>query len=131
MKSHDWNGIECIAILVVHCDINKTKKVEHLEQNQERYIRKYAKANNIKVVDVIHSKGLGQYEVNRFFNKAVEIIRSGKAQGIIAVNMLSIASNLEDVYLKVGKVRSAGGEMFTVDEGRLKLNIQRRNQHGK
>ena len=129
MKNNKLQALECIAFLVVKCDIQQTEKVERLENRQEQYIRRYAKAHGIKVVGVVHSRGLGQLDINRQFNSMVELIRRGKVEGIIAVNMLAFSVNLPDAYLKVGKVRSAGGVMVTVDEGRLELNIRRRNQN--
>ena len=121
----DWkgHGIECLAIVAVKCDMHKVEQVEKLEKRQEMYIRKYAKAHRIKIVGVLHGKGQGQSEINKKFLWAVEMVRKGKVQGIIAVNMRIFSADLEDVYRKVGKVRAAGGEMITVDEGRLRLNI--------
>jgi hypothetical protein len=34
-----------------------------------------------------------------------------------------ISQNLQDAYSKVGQMIAAGGKVFTVDEGELKLNI--------
>lgn len=117
--------IECIAIIVVKCDMQNTEQVAKLEHRQEAYIRKYAKAHGVKIVGVLYGRGQGQSEINKKFLGAVEWIRKGKVQGIITVNMRALSTNLEDAYRKVGKVRSAGGEMITVDEGRLRLNIWR------
>lgn len=36
-----------------------------------------------------------------------------------------ISQNLQDTYNKVGQMIAAGGKVFTVDEGELKLNIAR------
>ena len=129
MRKDKQKTLECIAYLAVKCDIQQTEKVERLENRQEQYIRRYAKAHGIKVVGVVHSRGLGQLDINRQFDSMVELIRRGKVDGIIAVNMLALSANLPDAYLKVGKVRSAGGVMVTVDEGCLELNIRRKNQN--
>ena len=122
-----WKGkrIECIAIVAARCDMRKEEQIEKLEKRQEAYIRKYAKAHGVKIVGVIHGNGQGQSEINKKFLRVVELIRNGKVQGLIAVNMRIISADLEDAYSKVGKVRSAGGEIVTVDEGRLRLNIWR------
>lgn len=117
--------IECVAIVVARCDMRNVEQNDKMEKRQEAYIRKYAKAHGIKIVDVIHGRGQGQSEINKKFNRTVELIRKQKVQGIIAVNMKIFSADLEDAYSKVGKVRSAGGEMITVDEGRLRLNIWR------
>ena len=121
----EWKGkqMECIAIVSARCDMRNVEQIEKLEKRQEAYIRKYAKAHGVKIVDVIYGNGQGQSEINRKFLRIVELIKKGKVQGIIAVNMAIFSADLEDAYCKVGKVRSAGGEMITVDEGRLRLNI--------
>ena len=125
MKESKMKDMECIAILAVRCDMKKAGKVEHLERQQEKYIRTYAKAHGIKIVGVLSNKGMGQLEINRLFNKALNAIGNRKVQGIIAINMRTLSVDLPDAYLKVGKVRSTGGEMITVDEGRLMLRVQR------
>lgn len=38
-------------------------------------------------------------------------------------NMQAISKDVSDAYLKVSKVRNAGGYMITVDEGELKLRL--------
>ena len=124
----EWKGkqMECIAIVSARCDMRNVEQIEKLEKRQEAYIRKYAKAHGVKIVGVIYGNGQGQGEINKKFLRAVELIRYGKVQGMIAVNMAIISADLEDAYCKVGKVRSAGGEMITVDEGRLRLSIYNR-----
>ncbi len=122
--------IECIALIAVKCDIEKDRKLDYLEKRQEMYLRNYAKANRIVIADVVYSRGMGQMEINRQFNQIVDLIRRRKADGVLAVNILSISSNLSDAYSKVGKVRAAGGVLITVEEGDLRLNIKRRNQNG-
>lgn len=121
----EWKGkqMECIAIVSARCDMRNAEQIEKVENRQEAYIRKYAKAHGVKIVGVIYGNGQGQSEINKKFFRAVELIRYGKVQGIVAVNMAIFSADLEDAYCKVGKVRSAGGEMITVDEGRLRLNI--------
>ena len=122
--------IECIALIAVKCDIEKDRKLDFLEKRQEIYLRNYAKANRIVIADVVYNRGMGQMEINRQFNQIVDLIRRRKADGVLAVNILSISSNLSDAYSKVGKVRAAGGVLITVEEGDLRLNIKRRNQNG-
>ncbi len=122
--------IECIALIAVKCDIEKDRKLDYLEKRQEMYLRNYAKANRIVIADVVYSRGMGQMEINRQFNQIVDLIRRRKADGVLAVNILSISSNLSDAYSKVGKVRAAGGVLITVEEGDLRLNIKRRNRNG-
>ena len=122
---------ECIALIAVKCEVSRDKKLEYLEKMQEKYIRYNAKAHHIVIAYVVHSRGLGQMEVNRRFHQIVDLIQRRKADGIIVVNMLAISSNMIDAYTKVGKVRSAGGVLVTVEEGDLRLKIKRRNCNGK
>lgn len=117
--------IECLAFVSANCDMQRAERIKKIEFQQEEYIRKYAKAHCVKIVSVIHGSGQGQYEINRKFKQAVELIHKGKVQGIITINMRMLSHNVEDAYCKVGKVRAAGGEMITVDEGRLQLDIWR------
>ncbi len=123
-------NMECIALISVKCELDQDKKLEYLEKNQEKYIRAYAKAHHIVIADVVKSRGMGQMEKNKKFNHIVDLIQRRKVDGMIAVNMLSISSNLGDAYSKVGKVRSAGGVLITVEEGNLRLNIKKGNQNG-
>ena len=122
--------IECIALIAVKCDIEKDRKLDFLEKRQEIYLRNYAKANRIVIADVVYSRGMGQMEINRQFNRIIDLIRRRKVDGVLVVNILSISLNLSDAYSKVGKVRAAGGMLITVEEGDLRLNIKRRNQNG-
>ncbi len=112
--------LRCIAYLSVKGD---GRDVEKREEKQLRYIKEYAKAHNIEIVKVAHRSILSQYEVNRHFNAMVAKIRAGEIDGIITSNMLAVSGGVADAYLKVGKVREAGGHMVTVDEGRLDMNI--------
>ena len=125
MRRKKYHEIECIALVVARGSIGNVEHIKEIEVKQEEYIRRYAKAHGIRIVEVVHGSGLGQYEINKKFNQIVELIRRGRVQGIIMVNMRMIACDMVDAYCKVGKVRSAGGEMITVDEGRLKLEIWR------
>lgn len=125
MRSRRKQVIECVAIVAAKCDMRNVEQIEKLEHQQEAYIQKYAKAHGVKVVGVIRGCGQGQYEINGKFNQAIELIRKGRVQGLITINMKMISHDLVDAYCKVGKVRSAGGEMITVDEGRLRLESWR------
>jgi len=126
MRERKEKTIECIAIVAARCDMRNVELVEKLELQQEMYIRKYAKAHRVKIVGVLHGCGQGQYEINKRFDKAMELVRKGRVGGVITINMRMISTDLVDAYNKVGKVRTLGGEMITVDEGRLCLNIRRK-----
>lgn len=109
-----------MALLAVKCPLHE---VERKEYKQERYIREYAKAHNVKIVDIVHTHGFGQNDVNRIFMSIVSMIKKKKADGIIIANMKAIAPSISDTYYKVGMVHEAGGQIVTVDENRLRLNI--------
>ena len=49
--------IEVIAYLSTTGPLWETKKPE---KNQERYIREYARAHNVKIVGIMRRNGLGQ-----------------------------------------------------------------------
>ena len=117
--------LECIAIVSANCSVRRSEQVEKLEKKQEAYIRKYAKAHGIKIIGVLYGNGLGRNELNKKFLHVVELIRKRRVEGVIVVNMRILSASLEDAYCKVGKVRSAGGEIISVDEGRLRLDIWR------
>ena len=61
--------------------------------------------------------------VNRHFNALVAKIKAGEIDGIITSHMLAVSDGVADAYLKVGKVRAAGGHMVTVDEGKLDMRL--------
>lgn len=121
--------MECIALVSVHTEVDNISKLEHLEKRQEICIRNYAKSKGIKIVGVICTRGLGQMYINQKFNEIVWLIQNKKVQGLIVLDMFAISSGLADAYLKVGKVRSVGGTMITVNDGLLRLNMRR--YHGK
>lgn len=121
--------LECIALITVHTGVENVQRLEYLEKRQEICIRNYAKSNGIKIVDVIYTRGMGQMHINQKFNEIVGLIQNKKVQGLIVLDMFTISSCLVDAYLKVGKVRSAGGTMITVNDGLLRLNMRR--YHGK
>lgn len=113
--------VNCVAYLSTVGDMFT---VDLREKKQLRYISEYALAHNIIIKKVLHRDLLGQANVNQHFEKMIHMIRQGKVQGIIAANMLAISLDVADAYLKVGKVRTAGGMMITVDEGRLGMFIK-------
>lgn len=113
--------IYCIVYLSTEGDVFS---VDKREKKQLSYIQEYADAHNVKIVKKMHRDVMGQSEVNRHFDVMVEMIRHGKADGIILANMMSVSSSIADAYYKVGKVKSVGGHVVTVDEGRLGMNVK-------
>lgn len=119
-KRRKLKTIRCAAYLAVQGDLNK---VDEKERKQLHCIREYAKAHNIDIVNVYHSAGAGVLEVNRQFEGLVSMVRDKKIDGILVKNMQAISKDVSDAYLKVSKVRNAGGYMITVDEGELMLRL--------
>lgn len=72
---------------------------------------------------MFHRSILGQMDTNRHYQSIVKQVQSGEAEAVLLANMGMISQNLQDAYSKVGQMIAAGGKVFTVDEGELKLNI--------
>lgn len=51
-------------------------------------------------------------------------LENKEADGILLANMGTISVSLADAYYKVGLVVASGGQMITVDEDNLSLNIK-------
>lgn len=120
-KKRQEEKITCVAYLSTIGDLYSA---DRREAKQLRYIREYARAHNIIISRIMHRDVLGQADVNYHFNLMVEMVRKGKADGIILANMLSVSADVPDAYFKVGKVKAAGGCIVTVDEGRLGMDIK-------
>lgn len=113
--------LRCFVYLSTKAD---ERTVEEKEKKQLRYIREYAKAHNIEIVKIFRRGILGQYEVNRHFNALLAKLSDKEADGILLANMGCISAGEVDAYCKVGKVHAVGGQIVTVDEGNLDLNIK-------
>lgn len=113
--------LRCFVYLSTKAD---ERTVEEKERKQLRYIREYAKAHNIEIVRIYRRGILGQYEVNRHFNALLAKLYELEADGILLANMGCISADEVDAYCKVGKVHAVGGQIVTVDEGNLDLNIK-------
>ncbi len=113
--------LRCFVYLSTNAD---ERTVEEKEKKQLRYIREYAKAHNIEIVRIYRRGILGQYEVNRHFNALLAKLSDKEADGILLANMGCISAGEVDAYCKVGKVHAAEGQIVTVDEGNLDLNIK-------
>jgi DNA invertase Pin-like site-specific DNA recombinase len=113
--------VNCFVYLATNAD---EQKVEMQEKKQLRYIREYAAAHNIRIVKVYHKDILSQNEVNRHFKTMLKKIANKEAEGLLLANIGTISVSLADAYHKVGLIIAAGGQMITVDEGKLSLNIK-------
>ena len=112
---------EFIALLSTTGSLIETEK---REEKQERYIRNFVKTQDIEIVGVVRRNGLGQADLNRQFEKIIQMIRQKRAEGVIVVNMMAISTDIPDAYYKVGKIIDAGGIIMTVDEGNLGMSVK-------
>lgn len=112
--------IESIAFIVVNCPLHQ---VEWREKKQERAIREYAKAHNIKIVQVENTHGFSQSDVNVKFNKIVSLINKKKIESVIVYDLMTISSDIRDAYLKAALIHEAGGKMISVRDKVLKLDL--------
>ena len=117
--------IEVIAYLSTTGSLWETEK---REKNQERYIREYARAHNVKIVGIMRRNGLGQGDFNQQFEKIAQLIRQKRVEGVIVANMMAISLDIPDAYYKVGKIKAVGGAIITVDEGSLGMNVKDREE---
>lgn len=121
MRKKKMKKINCFVYLAVDAD---ERTVEMKEMRQLRYIKEYAAAHNIHIVKVYHRDVLGQTVVNGHFRNMLQKLKNKEADGILIANMGAISVGLADAYYKVGLVVASGGQMITVDEGNLSLNIK-------
>lgn len=120
-KVKEKEPVRCIAYLSV---FNHDRYVESYEKKQLKKIKEYAVAHNIEIVRVFHKDVLGQGDVNEHFAEIVGRIHRGQADGVIVFSMRCICPFMENAYTKVGMVKSAGGRMFTVQEGELGMVLK-------
>ena len=121
MRKKKMKKINCFVYLAVDAD---ERTVEAKEMKQLRYIKEYAAAHNIHIVKVYHKDILGQTVVNGHFRNMLQRLENKEADGILLANMGAISVGLADAYYKVGLVVASGGQIITVDEGNLSLNIK-------
>lgn len=119
-RKRNIKSVECIEYLSVEAPLDK---VEYLENKQSKYIREYAKNKEYRIVGTERRHGFSQNDVNRQWQKIVNLIRKKRVDGVIIANMASVAVSIPDAFYKVGQVVDAGGVIVTVDEGRLGMRI--------
>ena len=90
---------------------------EEREQKQYRYIMEYAKAHNIHIVKVFHRDVVAQSGVDRHFAHITELVKQGKAEGVIVAAMMCISKDIPDAFMKIGQMKVAGGIVVSVDDG--------------
>lgn len=121
MRKEKQKRVKVIVYLSTDGDIYST---EGREDNQYRYISDYAKAHNLLIKIKARRGNEGQRGVNLHWKKMVDMIRAGKAEGILLANMAAVSVDVPDAYFKVGQVYAAGGAVYTVDEGKLEMPVR-------
>lgn len=121
MSKKKIKKIKCFVYLATDAD---ERTVEMKEKKQLRYIMEYAAVHSIRIVKVYHKDVMGQMVVNGHFRNMLQRLEKNEADGILIANMGAISVGLADAYYKVGLVVASGGQMITVDEGNLSLNIK-------
>ena len=76
--------VRCIVYISTVGDM---QHVNQREQRQMRYISEYANGNNIEVVKVMRRNVLGQLDVNKHYDRMVQMVSEGFADGILIANM--------------------------------------------
>lgn len=89
---------------------------ERKENKQLNRINEFAKNNNLIPMKIIRRGIMGNGIRNQFFYQAIEYMKAGKADVLVAVNMDAISSGVADAYHKIGLVKEAGLRIMTVDE---------------
>ena len=67
---------------------------------------------------------LGQLDVNKHFDRMVQMISEGFADGILIANMQFISKDIDDACRKIAKVSNVGGAIYSVDDGRLDFQFK-------
>lgn len=122
MKAKKESKLMCMAYLSTDGNLYNTQEKE---DKQLRYLREFAKANNIDICLVVRRKGMGQAIVNKQWETMANLIGKGKADGILIANTERISSSVKDAFYKIGQVYEMGGIVVSVDEGRLTMPIKK------
>ena len=83
-KRNTEKKVRCIVYISTVGDM---QHVNQREQRQMRYISEYANGNNIEVVKVMRRNVLGQLDVNKHYDRMVQMVSEGFADGILIANM--------------------------------------------
>ena len=120
-KRNTEKKVRCIVYISTVGDM---QHVNQREQRQMRYISEYANGNNIEVVKVMRRNVLGQLDVNKHFDRMVQMVSEGFADGILIANMQFISKDIDDACRNIAKVSNVGGAIYSVDDGRLDFQFK-------
>ena len=114
--------MKCVVLLSSdeeHDSILAEKK----ENKQLNRIMEFTDRNNLVPMKIFRRDILGRRSSNEIFFKALNYMRSGKADAMVVVNADAISYGIADAYYKIGIVNQEGFRFFTVDEKELKLDL--------
>jgi DNA invertase Pin-like site-specific DNA recombinase len=121
LKNKKKKYMKVIVYLSVEGDV---KKIPWKEEKQLHYIKEYAKAHNIEIVQVVHRDIRGAMLLNNQYGEMIEMVKEGMAEGILIAKSACIATNIMDVYKKAAMAAQAGGKLITVKEGILNMPVK-------
>ena len=70
-----------------------------MERFLERVSLSKYKGNNIEIVKVMRRNVLGQMDVNKHFDRLVQMVSEGFADGILIANMQFISKDIDTVFI--------------------------------
>ena len=114
--------VRCVVLLSVESQ-EGFDYVEKKENKQLRYIKEYAKANNLILMKILRKGILGESGKRTLLGNALKLLEKGTAEAILVANMESISYGFVDAYMRVGILKEHGFRVFSVDEGELGLNL--------
>ncbi len=101
-KRNTEKKVRCIVYISTVGDM---QHVNQREQRPMRYISEYANGNNIEVVKVMRRNVLGQLDVSKHYDRMVQTVSKGFADGILIANMQCIAKvKLMRQLLKMSRI---------------------------
>ncbi|MBQ3601641.1 MAG: resolvase [Lachnospiraceae bacterium] len=123
-RKHYAEEIPCIVFLSTK-ENKSFDLAEQKEERQLRYINQYADSHGLVPMKIIRRGCFAPKVRDELFEKCICMMKQGKARAILVANMEYISSGEADAYHKIGMVREQGFQIFSVDEGELKLNLKR------
>ena len=121
-KKTSFEEIPCIIVLASD-EENKEYLAKQIEDRQLKVINEYADAHNLIPIKIVRAGCTGVIRRRFIIQKCLEMMKKGRPDAILLINMEFIADGIQDCYNKVGLVRSAGFRVFTVENGELSLGL--------
>ncbi len=120
-KSH-FEEIPCIIILASH-EEEKEYLAKQIEDRQLKVINEYADAHNLIPIKIVRAGCAGAIRKKHIILRCIEMMKGGRPNALLLINMDYISDGILDCYNKVGLVKNAGYRIFTVENGELALGL--------